>query len=31
VKSRVNRGRRLLKRALAAFDTGVRLHRQSAM
>jgi RNA polymerase sigma-70 factor (ECF subfamily) len=30
VKSRVNRGRRLLKRALAAFEAGVRLHRRSA-
>jgi RNA polymerase sigma-70 factor (ECF subfamily) len=29
VKSRVNRGRRLLKQALTAFDTGVRLHRCS--
>lgn len=31
VKSRVNRGRRLLKRALTAFDGGVRLHRASTV
>jgi RNA polymerase sigma-70 factor (ECF subfamily) len=31
VKSRVNRGRRLLKRALTAFQDGLQLHRCSAL